>query len=139
VGSFGAVSTEQSSTGDIFCGLSTSVVFCHRDDRTVATASKRRSNPHSNLPEQVLFATHFHELTRMERSVEGVTNLHVAAHAPADASEITMLYEVRPGPSERSFGIHVARVARFPQEIVDAAEVISAEMESRSKKKQKTR
>jgi DNA mismatch repair ATPase MutS len=58
----------------------------------------------------------------------GVVNQHVTAHASDNA--ITMLYNVQPGPSDRSFGIHVAEIAKFPASVVQSAKrkVASLEM-----------
>merc|ERR1712113_985045 len=55
------------------------------------------------------FATHFHELARLGGTVRGVTMQHVACKStPMD---IVMLYKIRPGVCDRSFGIHVAQLA----------------------------
>jgi len=67
-----------------------------------------------------LFATHFHELTARVATDRALENLHVSAHATGDA--IRMLYDVLPGACDRSFGVHVARIAELPVEITrDAA------------------
>jgi DNA mismatch repair protein MSH2 len=66
-----------------------------------------------------MFATHFHELTELEHQVSGVVNKHVSAKI--DDTSITMLYDVRNGPCKRSFGIHVAELAGFPQEVLQVA------------------
>lgn len=68
-----------------------------------------------------LFATHFHELTGLakEKNLKGVLNRHVTAHVEKDA--IVMLYQVQDGPSDQSFGVHVAALAHFPPEVVQVA------------------
>jgi DNA mismatch repair ATPase MutS len=55
----------------------------------------------------------------MARDHAAVQNLHVAAHTTADS--ITMLYNVRPGACDRSYGIHVAEVVGFPPAVLEGA------------------
>jgi DNA mismatch repair protein MSH2 len=75
-----------------------------------------------------LFATHFHELRELE-GVEGAgaANAHVTARV--EGGRITMLYEVRDGACDRSFGINVARLAGFPDCVVAAARRKAARLE----------
>jgi len=72
-----------------------------------------------------LFATHFHELTSLDKQVGHVKNYHVVAHveskstsAGVSCSDITLLYKVEPVFSDQSFGIHVAEMANFPQHVL---------------------
>ncbi|KAL4431744.1 hypothetical protein ABPG77_002960 [Micractinium sp. CCAP 211/92] len=76
-----------------------------------------------------LFATHFHDLAALEGSLpgSGVTNLHVKA-AETD-SGLTMLYQVHQGASAQSYGLAVARFARLPPEVIEAAAKRMAELE----------
>ena len=67
-----------------------------------------------------LFATHFHELTALSSEVNSVKNYHVSA-TTIDNS-LTLLYKVAQGPCDRSFGIHVARLAHFPKDVIDLAQ-----------------
>ncbi|KAI8335610.1 muts domain V-domain-containing protein [Blakeslea trispora] len=67
-----------------------------------------------------MFATHFHELTTLSETQKHVKNLHVAVHV-GDDHEVTLLYKVKEGFGDRSFGIHVAELAKFPKSVVALA------------------
>lgn len=67
-----------------------------------------------------LFATHFHELTKLVETVNHVQNLHVAVHI-GDGNDVTLLYKVLEGVGDRSFGIHVAELANFPPAVIRLA------------------
>uniref|UniRef100_A0A1A9VQD0 DNA mismatch repair proteins mutS family domain-containing protein n=1 Tax=Glossina austeni TaxID=7395 RepID=A0A1A9VQD0_GLOAU len=74
-----------------------------------------------------LFATHFHEITNLASTVTTVKNCHMAA--VADKENFTLLYQVRPGIMEKSFGIQVAKLANFPNDVVQNAQRIYNELE----------
>jgi DNA mismatch repair protein MutS len=76
---------------------------------------------------KVLFATHFHELTRLAGRLPGVRNFHVAVREWND--EIIFLHKVQEGATDRSYGIQVARLAGLPPAVVARARALLAELE----------
>ncbi|XP_017859257.1 PREDICTED: DNA mismatch repair protein spellchecker 1 [Drosophila arizonae] len=81
-----------------------------------------------------LFATHFHEITKLAETLSTVKNCHMAA--VADEDNFTLLYQVRPGVMEKSFGIQVARLANFPEQVVQNAQEVYNEFEDEHAGKQ---
>ncbi len=72
---------------------------------------------------RTLFATHYHELTDIADRLPGrVVNLHVAVREWGD--EIIFVHRIQPGRSSRSYGIHVARLAGLPPEVVRRADEV---------------
>ncbi|MGH7320960.1 MAG: DNA mismatch repair protein MutS [Candidatus Rokuibacteriota bacterium] len=83
---------------------------------------------HEHCPgAKVLFATHYHELTRLAAELPRVRNVHVAVREWRD--EIVFLHRVQPGGTDRSYGIHVARLAGLPPAVVTRARVLLREFE----------
>ena len=76
---------------------------------------------------KVLFATHFHELTRLAGRLGGVRNFHVAVREWND--EIVFLHKVQPGGTDRSYGIQVARLAGLPAAVIARSKALLAELE----------
>ncbi|HRP62288.1 MAG TPA: DNA mismatch repair protein MutS [Phycisphaerales bacterium] len=82
---------------------------------------------------RTLFATHYHELTSLAERLENVTNLHVSVREWGD--EIVFLHRILPGKTDRSYGIHVAKIAGLPaatiaraQELLESLTVHSEEV-----------
>ncbi|HEV2298722.1 MAG TPA: DNA mismatch repair protein MutS [Candidatus Acidoferrales bacterium] len=82
---------------------------------------------HEHARPRTLFATHYHELTELERLLAGVKNVHVSVREAG--SEIIFLRRVEPGSADKSYGIEVARLAGLPAEVVHRAREILAEHE----------
>ena len=74
---------------------------------------------HYHVGCRTLFATHYHELTDLEKSLSGVKNLNVAVREWQD--EVVFLHKIIEGAADKSYGIHVARLAGVPREVVSAA------------------
>ena len=86
-----------------------------------------------NIGAFTLFSTHYHELTRLDKNFKNIKNVHVSA--VENGNQITFLHKVKNGAVDKSYGIHVARLAKMPDELLDRAEEILIEYESNSKKK----
>ena len=78
-----------------------------------------------------LFATHYHELTRLAVERKGVCNLNVAVREWND--QIIFLRKIVPGGADKSYGIQVARLAGLPKEVLDRAKEILAHLENSSR------
>ena len=72
---------------------------------------------HNTVRAKTLFATHYHELTALAEHLDRVHNVHVAADE--SDGEVTFLRTVRDGPTDRSYGIHVADLAGVPEPVVE--------------------
>jgi len=92
-----------------------------------------------------VFATHFHEMTSLARKLPGVENLHVVAHVTPRENgsqfdkDITLLYKVEPGSSDQSYGIQIAELADFPEDVIRLAKRKAEELEGIEDKRDTTR
>ena len=80
---------------------------------------------------KTLFATHYHELNDLEETYPRVKNYHISVKE--DGKDIIFLRKLAPGGVAHSFGIHVARMAGMPREVVEAAEKTLRDLERREK------
>ncbi len=79
---------------------------------------------------RALFATHYHQLTALEEKLKRVKNYHIAVKE--EGHELVFLRKIVPGATDRSYGIHVARLAGVPEKVIDRANEILKELEQES-------
>ncbi len=73
---------------------------------------------------KTLFSTHYHELTILENSISTIKNVHVSAIE--EDGKITFLHKIKNGAVDKSYGIHVAKLAGLPDEVIkDALEILA--------------
>lgn len=84
------------------------------------------NNPRLNC--RTLFATHYHELTELPNILPRARNFNVAVSE--DGGEIVFLHRVVPGGADRSYGVHVARLAGLPRPVIDRAAELLAQLEA---------
>ncbi|MGA2060627.1 MAG: DNA mismatch repair protein MutS [Thermoguttaceae bacterium] len=82
---------------------------------------------HEHIGCRTLFATHYHELTDLEKSFSGMKNLNVAVREWQD--EVVFLHKIVEGAADKSYGIHVARLAGVPREVIERSKEILAQLE----------
>jgi len=82
---------------------------------------------HDKIKARTLFATHYHELTKLAEDRPGVCNFNVAVREWSE--QIIFLRKIIPGGADKSYGIQVARLAGLPKEILDRAKEILAHLE----------
>ncbi|MBQ4339057.1 MAG: DNA mismatch repair protein MutS [Clostridia bacterium] len=99
------------------------------DGMSIARAVLEFAADKSKLGAKTLFATHYHELTELESSVEGVKNYNIAVKKRGD--DITFLRRIVSGAADGSYGIEVAKLAGVPNHVVERAKVILADLEGK--------
>jgi DNA mismatch repair protein MutS len=96
------------------------------DGLSVATATTEHL--HEAVGAKTIFATHYHELTRLAVRLPGVVNFSVAVREVGD--DIVVLRRLVPGGADRSYGVEVARLAGLPDSVVARAREILRELET---------
>jgi DNA mismatch repair protein MutS len=99
----------------------------------LAIARAVAEHMHDKVRARTLFATHFHEMTRLERNLSGCRNFRVAVRENLD--EIVFLHRIVPGGADRSYGIYVARLAGLPPEVLQRAQALLRRMEGESRRR----
>ena len=83
---------------------------------------------HDTVKARTLFATHYHELTRLADRLDALSLHHV--HAREWKGDLVLLHEVAAGPADRSYGIAVAKLAGLPPATVARAKAVLAKLEA---------
>ncbi|MEE1194384.1 MAG: DNA mismatch repair protein MutS, partial [Phascolarctobacterium sp.] len=83
---------------------------------------------HDKIKAKTLFATHYHQLIALEQELSGVKNYSVAVKERG--KDIVFLRRIVPGGTDRSYGVHVARLAGLPKKVLDRAEEFLQEYDS---------
>ena len=88
---------------------------------------------HDNIECKMMFSTHYHELTDLENNLKYLKNVHVSAHE--ENGNVTFLHKIKDGSVDKSYGIHVAKLANLPDKLIKRASDILSIYESKEKKR----
>ena len=88
---------------------------------------------HDNIKCKTLFSTHYHELTDLENNLKNLKNIHVSA--VEEDGNITFLHKIKNGSIDKSYGIHVAKLANLPDSLIKRANQILNVYENKEKKR----
>ena len=108
------------------------------DGLSIARAVIEHLHNSPRLGCKTLFATHYHELTQLAASLPGIRNFSVAV--AEDGNDVVFLHRILPGGADKSYGVHVARLAGLPQGVINRAWEVLTELESQGEDdRQRTR
>lgn len=99
------------------------------DGLSIAWAVAEFLHENEEARPKTLFATHYHELTELALTLKRIKNYHVSVKERKD--DIIFLRKILPGPSDQSYGIHVAKLAGVPQNVVSRAREILFNLEKK--------
>ena len=100
------------------------------DGLSIARAVAEYIHNHPRLGAKTLFATHYHELVDLARVLPRARNCNVAV--TEEGGEVIFLRRIVPGGVDKSYGIHVAKLAGLPKPVVQRAQEVLSELESQS-------
>lgn len=83
---------------------------------------------HEEIGAKTLFSTHYHELTVLSEELAKLKNIHVSA--VEQNGNVVFLHKIKEGPADKSYGIHVAKLADLPKRLIDRASAILAQLEN---------
>ncbi|MDC3414337.1 DNA mismatch repair protein MutS [Aquibacillus sp. 3ASR75-11] len=84
---------------------------------------------HDNVRAKTLFSTHYHELTTLDNTLDRLRNVHVRAEEYN--GNVVFLHQIHDGAADESYGIHVAKLAKLPQQLIERATDILADFEQK--------
>ncbi len=87
---------------------------------------------HEKIKAITLFSTHYHELTALEQTLKRLKNIHVSA--VEEKHTIVFLHKIKEGPTDKSYGINVAELAKLPKTLIYRADEILKHLEADKKK-----
>jgi DNA mismatch repair protein MutS len=97
------------------------------DGLSIAWAIAEHIQDRRHLGSRTLFATHYHEMTQLEGLREGIRNYCVAVQERD--GDVVFLRKIVPGGADRSYGIHVAKLAGLPQSVIARAQEVLVQLE----------
>ncbi len=97
------------------------------DGLSIAWAIAEYIHDRQHLGARTLFATHYHEMTQLESLREGIRNYRVAVQERD--GDVVFLRKIVPGGADRSYGIHVAKLAGLPASVIDRAQEVLMKLE----------
>ena len=89
---------------------------------------------HDKIKAKTMFSTHYHELTILEKDLKHLKNVHVSAIE--EDGKITFLHKVKVGAVDKSYGIHVASLAKLPESLIERANDVLSVYEKKNIKKE---
>jgi len=102
------------------------------DGLSIARAVAEYIHNSPNLGAKTLFATHYHEMVELAGVLPRVKNFSVAVSE--EGGDVTFLYRIMPGGVDKSYGIHVARLAGLPKSLLNRAREVLEELEKDSRR-----
>lgn len=88
---------------------------------------------HDKVKAKTFFSTHYHELTNLSKTLKHLKNVHVLAEE--DNGNIVFMHKIKDGSIDKSYGVHVAKLAHLPDELINNANKILKEYENNNKNK----
>lgn len=87
---------------------------------------------HEKIKAYMLFSTHYHEITNLESILLRLKNIHVSA--VLEKGKLTFLHKIKEGPTDKSYGINVAALAKLPRALINRSQIILDHLEEDQKK-----